>query len=102
MVLFFTYIPFVVNHTINATPLERLQQTLPLHFSFCQMIPISFFVIDDLLHAILPYSSVAYFAEYNLSLHLPPRTSFPPILINFKIEFDILPIPLVAVQSLFL
>ena len=29
MVLFFTHIPFVVNHTINATPPERLQQ----HFS---------------------------------------------------------------------
>ena len=27
MVLFFTHIPFVVNHTINATPLERLQQS---------------------------------------------------------------------------
>jgi len=26
MVLFFTHIPFVVNHTINATPPERLQQ----------------------------------------------------------------------------
>jgi len=26
MVLFFTLIPFVVNHTINATPPERLQQ----------------------------------------------------------------------------
>jgi len=26
MVLFFTYIPIVVNHTINATPPERLQQ----------------------------------------------------------------------------
>jgi len=26
MVLFFTHIPFVVNHTINATALERLQQ----------------------------------------------------------------------------
>jgi len=25
-VLFFTHIPFVVNHTINATPPERLQQ----------------------------------------------------------------------------
>jgi len=25
MVLFFTHIPFVVNHTINATPPERLQ-----------------------------------------------------------------------------
>jgi len=25
MVLFFTHIPFVVNHTINATPRERLQ-----------------------------------------------------------------------------
>jgi len=24
-VLFFTHIPFVVNHTINATPPERLQ-----------------------------------------------------------------------------
>ena len=28
MVLFFTHIPFVVNHTFNATPLERLQQYL--------------------------------------------------------------------------
>ena len=28
MVLFFTHIPFVVNHTINATPPERLQQYL--------------------------------------------------------------------------
>jgi len=27
MVLFFTHIPFVVNHTINATPPERLQQS---------------------------------------------------------------------------
>jgi len=27
MVLFFTHIPFVVNHTINATPPEKLQQT---------------------------------------------------------------------------
>jgi len=26
MVLFFTHIPFVVNHTINATPPERLKQ----------------------------------------------------------------------------
>jgi len=26
MVLFFTHIPFVVNHTINATQPERLQQ----------------------------------------------------------------------------
>jgi len=26
MVLFFTHIPFVVSHTINATPPERLQQ----------------------------------------------------------------------------
>ena len=26
MVMFFTHIPFVVNHTINATPPERLQQ----------------------------------------------------------------------------
>jgi len=26
MVLFFTHIPFVVNHTINATPPEMLQQ----------------------------------------------------------------------------
>ena len=26
MVLFFTHIPFVVNHTINTTPPERLQQ----------------------------------------------------------------------------
>jgi len=25
MVLFFTHIPFLVNHTINATPRERLQ-----------------------------------------------------------------------------
>jgi len=32
MVLFFMHIPFVVNHTINATPLERLQQH-PLLFT---------------------------------------------------------------------
>jgi len=32
MVLFFTHIPLVVNHTINATPLERLQQH-PLLFT---------------------------------------------------------------------
>jgi len=32
MVLFFAYIPFVVSHTINATPLERLQQH-PLLFT---------------------------------------------------------------------
>jgi len=28
MVLFFTHIPFVVDHTINATPLERLQNLI--------------------------------------------------------------------------
>jgi len=32
MLLFFTHIPFVVNHTINATPPERLQQH-PLLFT---------------------------------------------------------------------
>jgi len=32
MVLFFTHIPFMVNHTINATPPERLQQH-PLLFT---------------------------------------------------------------------
>jgi len=32
MVLFFTHIPFVVNHTINATPPKRLQQH-PLLFT---------------------------------------------------------------------
>ena len=32
MVLFFTHIPFVVNHTTNATPPERLQQH-PLLFT---------------------------------------------------------------------
>ena len=31
MVLFFAHIPFVVNHTINATPPERLQQHLVCH-----------------------------------------------------------------------
>ena len=40
MVLFFTHIPFVVNHTINATPPERLQHyyidysSLPNFFLF--------------------------------------------------------------------
>jgi len=29
MVLFFAHIPFVVNHTFNATPPERLQQYWP-------------------------------------------------------------------------
>jgi len=32
MVLFFAHIPFVVNHTINATPPERLQQYYILSF----------------------------------------------------------------------
>jgi len=27
-VLFFAHIPFVVNHTFNATPTERLQQSV--------------------------------------------------------------------------
>ena len=31
MVLFFTHIPFVVNHTINATPPEKLQQHKTSH-----------------------------------------------------------------------
>ena len=34
MVLFFTHIPFVMNHTINATPPERLQQYM-LVFQRC-------------------------------------------------------------------
>ena len=33
MVLFFTHIPIVVNHTINATPPERLQQYQCQYFS---------------------------------------------------------------------
>jgi len=32
MVLFFTHIPFVVNHTINAAPPERLQHFIPVSF----------------------------------------------------------------------
>jgi len=32
MVLFFTHIPFVVNHTFNATLPERLQQNYPMRF----------------------------------------------------------------------
>jgi len=32
-VLFFAHIPFVVNHTINATPPERLQQYNPHGFN---------------------------------------------------------------------
>jgi len=44
MVLFFPHIPFVVNHTINATPPERLQQhpllflqrTTPIARSLCE------------------------------------------------------------------
>ena len=35
MVLIFTHIPFVVNHTINATPPERLQQYQHLYKTFC-------------------------------------------------------------------
>jgi len=33
MVLFFTHIPFVVNHTINETPPERLQHYVSLWYS---------------------------------------------------------------------
>jgi len=29
-VLFFTHIPFVLNHTFNATPAERLQQRVKI------------------------------------------------------------------------
>jgi len=36
MVLFFTYIPFVVNHIINATPPERLQQLISYSISLMQ------------------------------------------------------------------
>jgi len=43
MVLFFTHIPFVANHTINATPPERLQQhplflqwTAPIAHYLCE------------------------------------------------------------------
>jgi len=36
MVLFFTHIPFVVNHTINATPPERLQQYLTLQLEISE------------------------------------------------------------------
>jgi len=32
MVLFFMHIPFVVNHTINATPPERLQQSCAMFY----------------------------------------------------------------------
>jgi len=34
VVLFFTHIPFVVNHTINARPPERLQQFEPFLYLF--------------------------------------------------------------------
>jgi len=44
MVLFFTHIPFVVNHTTNATPPERLQQcpapvNQQIQLKFCWKIP---------------------------------------------------------------
>jgi len=34
-ILFFAHIPFVVNHTINATPTERLQ-----HYTFCWFVAV--------------------------------------------------------------
>ena len=45
MVLFFTHIPFVVNHTINATPLERLQQySCVTHVNICSCVIVCFVV----------------------------------------------------------
>jgi len=45
ILLFFTHIPFVVNHTINATPPERLQQNHGLASCF---IPRGYLSQDDL------------------------------------------------------
>jgi len=45
MVLFFTHIPFVENHTINATPPERLQQYKSICLSnFRRNHPLPFFI----------------------------------------------------------
>jgi len=44
MVLFFTHILFVVNHTINATPPKRLQQYQHLVKTLRQKLEISKFV----------------------------------------------------------
>ena len=38
VVLFFTHIPFVVNHTFNATPMERLQQYQQLSYENCAVL----------------------------------------------------------------
>ena len=46
MVLFFTHIPFVVNHTINATPPERLQQLFNDNCS--EVVPSTFHYITTL------------------------------------------------------
>ena len=48
MVLFFTYIPFVVNHTINATPPERLQHyTCSDHNTSHKLRPVMLPLADD-------------------------------------------------------
>jgi len=50
MVLFFTHIPFVVNHIINATPLERLQ-----HYHY--IITLTFVAIVNINCKLLPRSA---------------------------------------------
>jgi len=52
MVLFFTHIPFVVNHTINAISQERLQQDHPLQVDGNKFISTDFEIrpFNNLLH----------------------------------------------------
>ena len=87
MVLFFTHIPFVVNHTFNATPPERLQQT-PITVYHISSIPL------DL--ARMRCSIEQWFPNF-FDAFLPWRIFeliIPPLLYNFsrvaeKVETDI-------------
>ena len=66
MVLFFAHIPFVVNHTINATPPERLQHGQPVccpnveDLSFLCIFPHIFQVTGDLLIALKEAQNLSY------------------------------------------
>jgi len=72
MVLFFTHIPFVVNHTINATPPERLQQyysSMPVVKA--TLVNLSLQLLNRASLGVFVFSCGAKLANPSLVHHLP-------------------------------
>jgi len=72
MVLFFTHIPFVVNHTFNATPPERLQH----HQQSCSILSSNVWEIQVFLFMFISFETLRMSSTYFESISIVKNKIF--------------------------